>query len=228
MRILMTGASGLVGGALRKAFRERGDEVVRMVRTPGWGAETRSDKPAPDQIPWDPGAGAIDASRLEGFDAVINLAGANIAEGRWTETRKKLFRESRVFGTMNLAQALAGLDDPPGVLISASAVGFYGDRGDEVLTEDSPPGDNFLAELAIEWEDANRAASEAGIRTVFARLGLVLSTEGGALAKMLTPFRLGLGGRVGTGQQYWPCITLHDVVRAIIFLIERDDVSGPV
>lgn len=241
MRVLVTGASGLVGTALCKALRVRGDEVVRLQRnevpvdkktseaheTP----ETPAPPDTPDVVRWNPITGAVDVTRLEGMDAVVNLAGAGIADSRWTPARKTILRDSRVVGTGHLAKILAELKTKPAVFISASAVGYYGNRGDEVLTEQSSPGDDFLAQTAIDWENATSPAQQAGIRTLCARFGVILSKDGGALAKMITPFRYALGGRVGNGLQYWPCVGLHDTVRALCFLIDHTDdpeLIGPV
>jgi hypothetical protein len=220
MQIAVTGSSGLIGGALTAALSEDGHEVRRVVRS----------HPVPTgAIGWDPAAGEIDAAGLEGLDAVVHLAGAGVGDKRWTDERKREIHDSRSEGTGLLARTLAGLDRPPRVLVSASGIHFYGDRGDDVLTEDSPPaGDGFLPGVVKDWEAATAAASEAGIRTVCARNGIVLAKQGGALAKMLPLFRLGLGGRFGSGKQWMSWISLDDIVEAIVFLIEHDEISGPV
>ena len=218
MKILVTGATGLVGSALIPLLAGGGHEVARLGRS----------APGASEIRWDPDAGALEASALEGFDGVIHLAGENIAAGRWNAARKRRIKESRVRGTLLLAETLAGLERPPRVLVSASAIGFYGDRGDEDLTEESPAGSGFLSEVCREWEAATEAAAAKGIRVVHARLGVVLSRDGGALAKMLTPFKLGAGGIVGNGRQYVSWITLDDTVAALAHLLATETVSGPV
>ena len=218
MKILVTGATGLVGSALAPALAAGGHEVVRMGRS----------APEAGDLRWDPAAGVLEAATLEGFDGVVHLAGENIASGRWTAERKRRIKESRVKGTSLLAATLAGLERPPRVLVSASAIGFYGDRGDEELTEQSAAGSGFLPEVCREWEAATEAASGKGIRVVHARLGIALGKDGGALAKMLTPFRLGAGGVVGNGRQYMSWITLDDTVAAIGHLLFTESAAGPV
>ncbi len=215
----MTGSSGLIGTALRQRLVADGHQVVAVVRRP-----VSADESA---IRWDPEAGTIDAAGLEGVEGVVHLAGAGIGDARWTEARKRLVVESRTRSTELLATALAGRDTKPAVLVSGSAVGYYGDRGDEVLTEASAPGDDFLAGLCVAWEAATTPAIEAGIRVATIRTGIVLSTEGGALPKLLRLFRLGLGGRFGSGRQWWSWITLDDQVEAIGWLLTHP-VSGPV
>ena len=219
MRVVVTGSSGLIGRALCSSLSGKGHQVVRVLRQPI--------RPADPDLQWDPEAGTIDARGLEGTDAVVHLAGAGIGDSRWTEARKRVLVESRRRSTALLAGALAGLDRPPRVLVSASAIGFYGDRGDEILTEQSPPGSDFLASLCVRWEAEAAPAAQAGIRVVRARTGLVLSPAGGALAKLLALFKLGLGGRLGSGSQWWSWITLDDEIRAIEWLLEND-VRGPV
>jgi uncharacterized protein (TIGR01777 family) len=182
----------------------------------------------PSAIRWDPAAGQLDPADLEGVDAVVHLAGAGIGDRRWTAARKREIRDSRLQGTDLLARTLAGLDRRPAVLLSASGVNVYGDRGDEELTEASAPGHGFLAEVVRGWEAATAPAAEAGIRTVTMRSGIVLSARGGALTRLLPLFRLGLGGRMGSGRQWWSWISVDDEVGAMAFLIERDDVAGPV
>ena len=189
----MTGASGLVGGSLCAALAEAGYEVVRLVR--------RSVK-GPGEVQWDPSGGAIDAAALEGIAGVVHLAGESIAEGRWTTDRKRRIRDSRVQGTTLLAEALSGLATKPPVWVSASAIGYYGSRGDEALDEQAAAGSGFLASVCRDWEAATAPAEQVGIRVVRARIGIVLSAEGGALAKMKLPFLLGAGGRIGDGRQY--------------------------
>ena len=218
MKILVTGATGLVGSALVPFLAGGGHEVSRLGRAAAGAGDIR----------WDPDAGVLDAAALEGFEGVIHLAGENVASGRWTEARKRRIKESRVNGTRLLAETLAGLERPPRVLVSASAVGFYGDRGEDELTEGSPAGAGFLSDVCREWEAATEAAEGKGIRVAHARLGVVLARDGGALAKMLTPFRLGAGGIIGNGRQYMSWITLDDTVAAIGHLLATEAASGPV
>jgi uncharacterized protein (TIGR01777 family) len=220
MKILISGSHGLVGSALASSFVEEGHEVVRLVR--------RESSAGAPEIEWHPNQGRIDPQRLEGFDVVIHLAGESIASGRWNEEKKRTIRESRTKGTLLLSETLAQLSQPPSVFISASAIGYYGNRGDELLTETSPPGNDFLSSVCVEWELATRPASEKGIRTVLARFGIILDRNGGALAKMLPPFRMGIGGRVGDGRQWMSWIALDDVVGALKFLSRDAAVSGPV
>ncbi|MFQ5807717.1 MAG: TIGR01777 family oxidoreductase, partial [Phycisphaerae bacterium] len=181
-----------------------------------------------DEICWNPAADEIDAPALEGVDAVVHLGGVNIAGGRWTAQRKAAIRDSRVASTRLLSQALAQLKKPPRTFLCASATGFYGDRGDDLLTEESPPGKGFLPDVCQAWEVAAAPARQAGLRVVNLRIGIVLSRNGGALKKMLPPFKMGLGGVVGSGRQYMSWITLDDLVRAIDFLLRAESVSGPV
>jgi len=217
--VAVTGASGLIGGALVPFLRAGGHDVLRMVRrTPR----------AQDEARWDPESGELDASALGSLDAVVHLAGENIAGGRWTEARKTRLRASRVGPTRLLAEALARLKHKPQVLVSASALGYYGHRGDTWLTEKDSPADDFLGRLSVEWERATAPAQEAGIRVVSPRIGIVLSPAGGALAKMLLPFKAGLGGVVGPGTQYMSWIALDDLVGVIQHLLERSDLAGPV
>jgi len=219
MRVLLSGASGLIGSALARRLAVS-SEVVRLVR--------RDPLSAAKEIRWDPAAGRIEPKQLEGFDAVVHLAGENIGAGRWTAAKKASIRASRVEGTLLLAKTLARLNQPPKVLVSASAVGYYGDRGEEKLDESSGPGTGFLAEVCRAWEEAAMTAAEAGIRVVLARFGVVLSSEGGALARLLPLFRFGLGGRLGSGRQYMSWIALEDAVGAIAFALENDSLRGPV
>ena len=220
MKILVTGSHGLVGSALIKSLVEDGHEIVRLVRSePDFGS--------PD-IAWHPELGAVDAQRFEGLDAVFHLAGESIASGRWNEEKKRAIRDSRVRDTRLLSETLAGLSQPPPVFACASAIGYYGSRGDEVLTEESGPGSDFLASVCVEWEDATRPAVEKGIRTVNARFGIILDRNGGALAKMLTPFRMGIGGRIGDGKQWMSWIALSDVVAGLKFMLLDAGAKGPV
>jgi uncharacterized protein len=216
-RILVSGVSGPIGAALMPSLTSGGAQIVRLVREAAKNAE---------QIPWNPLA-AVSAADVSGFDAVIHLAGESVV-GRWTEPKRKAIRESRVEGTRNLAIALAKTDAKPGVLVCASAIGFYGNRGEELLREESPAGQGFLPEVCREWEEASRIAAKAGIRTVNIRIGLVLSPKGGALTSMLTPFKLGLGGRLGSGQQWWSWIHVDDIVGAIHHALNTKSLSGAV
>jgi uncharacterized protein len=219
MKVAITGSSGLLGEALVPFLTTGGYDVVRLVR--------RAPRSA-DEARWDPEAGTLDAAPLEGADAVVHLAGENIAAGRWTDARKALLRASRVGPTQLLARTLAGLERRPKVLVSASAIGYYGNRGGAWVTEKDPPADDFLGRLSVEWEAAAEPAREAGIRVVHPRFGIVLSPAGGALGKMLLPFRMGVGGVVGPGAQYMSWIALDDVPGVIHHLLERGDLEGPV
>lgn len=216
-RILISGASGPIGTALVASFGPLGIEVVRLAR----GAARNA-----GQVSWDPLA-PLSPAAVSGFDAVVHLAGESVV-GRWTAEKKKAIRDSRVLGTRHLVAALAQAEVKPRVLVCASAVGFYGDRGDELLREESPSGQGFLPEVCREWEDASRIAGDAGIRTVNIRIGLVLSAKGGALAKMLTPFKLGLGGRIGSGQQWWSWIHVDDIVGGIHHAMRSESLAGAV
>jgi uncharacterized protein (TIGR01777 family) len=218
MRILISGATGLVGDALGRSAQAQGHTVTALTRSPR----------TPSDIRWDPSTGQIDSSRLSGFDAVVHLAGESIAAGRWTAAKKQAILDSRVDGTRLLCTALAELDDKPPVLVSASAIGYYGSRGDQRLDESSTPGDLFLSRVCQQWEAATAPAASAGIRVVLARFGVILAAHGGALAVMLLPFRMGLGGVVGDGQQIMSWIALDDAVRAILSAIEQSSLSGPV
>ncbi len=220
MIIAITGSTGLVGQALTQALQADGHTVRPVVR------HKRGDQP--DAIPWDPAAGTIDAAGFHGVNAVVHLAGESIASRRWTASVKKEILDSRVRGTTLLCQTLAGLTDKPSTLVSASAIGYYGNRGDEQLIESSPPGTGFLADVCQQWETATQSARDANIRVVNLRIGVVLDRKGGALATMLTPFKLGLGGVIGSGQQYFSWIALDDLVRAIQFALEAAALCGPV
>jgi len=208
-----------VGKALIGSLSSDGQEIVRLVRGKPTG---------PAEIEWHPNEQRLNAPAVEDLDAVVHLAGESIASGRWTDEKKLAIRDSRVKGTELLSDALARLSRPPSVFVSASAIGYYGNRRDEVLTEKSLPGNDFLAEVCVEWEKATRPAIEKGIRTVHARFGIILDANGGALAKMLTPFRMGIGGRVGDGKQWMSWIAIEDVVNGLISVIGDKSVSGPV
>lgn len=216
-RVLVTGVSGPIGAALLPYLESRGARVIRLVRGPARG---------PDQVQWDP-AQPLSPATVSGCEAVIHLAGESIF-GRWTAAKKKAILESRGQGTCNLATAMAMAGTKPQVFLCASAVGFYGNRGDEVVTEDSPAGDGFPAEVCRLWEGASRIAADAGIRTVNMRIGLVLSPKGGALGMMLPAFRLGLGGRLGSGRQWSSWIHVDDIVGAVHHIIQNQSLSGAV
>lgn len=220
MRVAITGSSGLVGSAVVPALDAAGYEVVRMVR--------RGTATGEKAVRWNPGTGEVDAVGLEGLDAVVHLAGENIASGRWTAARKAAVRESRVNGTRLLCDALAGLARPPKTLVCASAIGYYGDRGEELLTEESAPGEGFLPEVCREWEAASEPAARKGIRVVTLRIGVVLSSNGGALSRMLPLFRAGLGGVMGSGKQYMSWISLDDLAGIVLHVLAREDLRGPV
>ncbi len=220
MKVAVAGSSGLIGSGLVAGLRSDGHEVVRLVRRPVSGR---------DEIRWDPGKGKIDPADLEGMEGIVNLAGAGIGDKKWTPERRKEILDSRVVTTRLLAETAAKLDPKPRAFLNASGVGFYGyDCGSKVLTEADPRGDGFLADVVVAWEEAADAAEQAGIRTVLLRSGIVQSTAGGALAKQLLLFKLGAGGRMGSGQQYLPWISLADEVSAVLFCLTEDAVSGPV
>ena len=218
MKIAITGASGFIGTALVPFLRADGHEVLRLVRrTPA----------APDEISWDPRAGTVDLDPLAGVDAVIHLAGVGVGDKRWSDSYKAEILGSRIDGTTTIAHAVATLDPKPAVLISASAVGFYGDTGDRAVDESAPKGEGFLADVVEAWESSADEARAAGVRVVHPRTGLVMAPEGGAWARLLPLVRLGVGGRLGNGRQYWSFITLTDELRALSFLLTAD-LSGPV
>ncbi|MET7352001.1 TIGR01777 family oxidoreductase [Streptomyces mirabilis] len=218
-RIAIAGASGLIGSALTRSLTADGHEVVRLVRRAPRGK---------DEVRWDPDGQRMDAAGLAGCAAVVNLAGAGVASRRWTEAYKRTILDSRVRGTATLAAAVAALDERPEVFVNGSAIGFYGETGDRVVDESAPPGEGFLPSVCVAWEGAAEPAREAGVRTVFARTGLVVAREGGAWGKLFPLFRAGLGGRMGDGRQYWSYISLHDEVAAIRHLIDTSSLSGPV
>jgi uncharacterized protein len=219
MRVFISGASGLIGRALTPALAADGQQAVPLVRR----------APRPGEVQWNP-AEPLDPDKLAGCDALVNLAGKNIA-GRWTEKFKQEVRDSRVLGTQTLARAATEAyrrTGGPRVFLSASAIGYYGNRGDDLLTEESSPGSGYLADVTQQWEAATNSARAAGLRVVNLRIGVVLAREGGALPSMLLPFRLGLGGRIGSGQQFWSWISIDDVVGVILFALQSESLRGPV
>jgi len=218
MRILLSGASGLVGSALQIHLRAEGHKIYRLVRNPPRSAQ---------EIFWNPESGLLDTPSIENFDACIHLSGENIGEGRWTAEKKKRLRESRILSTQTLVKKFLSLKKPPSHFLCASAVGFYGDRGDETLDEQSIAGQGFLPQLCEEWEQTSEPLSAQGIRVAHLRFGIILSSKGGALSKMLTPFKLGLGGIIGSGKQWMSWIALEDTIRAIDFVLEHP-LNGPI
>ena len=219
MKIAVTGASGLIGSALVPHLRGSGHDVMRLVRRPAASV---------DEISWDPRSGSVDLTRLEGTDAVIHLAGAGVGDHRWTDAYKREILDSRVDGTHTIVTAMTALERRPAVLVSASAIGWYGDTGDRPVDESAPAGTGFLADVVRAWEAAAGPAAAAGIRVVHPRTGLVVSSKGGAWARMLPLFKAGLGGKLGSGRQYWSWISLRDEIRALVFLLENEALSGPV
>jgi uncharacterized protein (TIGR01777 family) len=219
MKVIVSGAGGLIGSALLPSLEAAGHDVVRLVRRP---AESGL-----NEISWDPAAGKLDPVALNGADAVINLNGRNVGEGRWNREIKETLRSSRLDSTSTITTAIERCDAPPRVLVNASAVGYYGDRGDERLDESSSVGTGFLAELSHDWEAAATRVESANTRVVLMRLGMVVAAEG-ALGKMLMPFKLGVGGPIGSGRQFWPWVGLDDVVGVARFILENEDLSGPI
>ena len=212
MRIAITGSSGLVGSALVSSLVKAGHDVVRLKRPEDWDPESRT----------------VNTSAFSGAKAIVHLAGENIAAGRWTAARKRRILDSRSIGTKLIAETISRIDPPPDVLVSSSAIGYYGDRGNELLREESPAGTGFLADVCRQWEGATDAATRRGIRVVNLRTGLVLSSKGGAMARMLLPFKFGVGGKIGSGKQYWSWISLDDVCGVIVHCIQASDLHGPV
>lgn len=212
MKIAITGSTGLIGSTLTPFFSNAGHDVFPMIRPSHW----------------DPDRGVIDLAVFQGVNAVVHLAGENIAGGRWTAARKARIMSSRVKGTRLLSESLASLDHPPQVMISASAIGYYGDRGNEMLSEESEPGEGFLAEVCRQWENATDPAVGKGIRVVHIRMGIVLSAKGGPLEKIVMPFKLGVGGKIGSGAQFWSWIVLDDLCAAIMHCIQDTGIHGPV
>lgn len=217
MRIVITGASGLIGSALSRFLQDHGHDVAHLVR--------RAPRSA-HEIQWDPDNSSIDVDALIGYDAVVHLAGAGVGDRRWTTTYKQEILASRVNGTRTIADALASRPDAPRVLVCGSAIGYYGDTGDIAVAEDAAPGAGFLADVVVQWEGAAQSAIDAGVRVVFARTGLVASPRAGAFGRLLPLFRLGLGGRLGNGRQYWSLISMNDEVRALEYLLTHE-LSGP-
>jgi uncharacterized protein (TIGR01777 family) len=220
MNIIITGSSGLVGSSLIPFLMAGGHSVTRLVRS--------VPKVGKAEVQWDPSSGLVNPSRLEGFDAAIHLAGENIGARRWTDSQKAKIRNSRVQGTQHLCEALAKLNRPPKVLIAASAIGFYGDRKTEMLNEECASGSGFLAEICREWEAATAPALEKGIRVVNLRIGMILSGTGGALKRMLLPFQLGLGGRIGSGRQFMSWIAIDDLQAVIVHSLRTETLRGPI
>ena len=220
MKVLITGSSGFIGSALSARLESAGHDVVRLVR--------REPRPDMREARWDPDVGHIDAGALDGIDGVVHLAGENIANRRWNDAQKARIRDSRTRGTSLLANALARTTPNPRCFVCASAVGYYGDRGADVLGEDDPPGADFIARATAEWEEATQPAADAGIRVAIMRLGMVFDPSGGPLKRMLPPFRLGLGGRLGSGRQYMSWLSLEDAIRAFTHALTTDALSGPV
>lgn len=219
MKIAVTGASGLIGSALVPHLRTAGHEVVRLVRRPA---------SAPDEVTWDPAAGTVDLNGLVGTDGVVHLAGAGVGDHRWSDAYKREILDSRVDGTHTIVKAITALDPMPRVLVSASAIGWYGDTGDRMVDETAPAGTGFLADVVRAWEAAAAPAATAGIRVVHPRTGLVVSSKGGAWARMFPLFKAGLGGKLGSGRQYWSWISLRDEIRALELLLLDEGLSGPV
>jgi uncharacterized protein (TIGR01777 family) len=230
VQVVISGVTGLIGRALARSLQADGHRVIGLSRSPGSAREDGSPRQdgGPELVAWDPARGVLDPGALAGTDVIVHLAGAGIGDHRWTDDYKRTVLESRTAGTALLASVAAGLDPLPRVFVSGSAVGYYGDTGDEELTEDSPAGDIFLSEICVAWEAAARPAAEAGIRTPRLRTGIVLSTDGGALPKLLPLFRAFVGGRLGSGKQWWSWISIDDEVGAIRHLIDHDDIDGPV
>ncbi len=220
LSVAVSGSSGLVGSALVRSLEHDGHRVVRLVR--------RESAAGRDEVRWDPASRTIDADGLEGLDCVVHLAGENIAARRWSSRQKDRIRRSRVDGTRLIAQTLAGLARPPELLVNASAIGFYGDRGEEILDEDSPAGSGFLAQSCVAWEAATEPVRQASVRVALLRIGVVLSPKGGALRRMLPVFRLGLGGRLGHGRQFMSWIALDDLIRAVQHVLHDPTLAGPI
>ncbi|HVQ88933.1 MAG TPA: TIGR01777 family oxidoreductase [Actinomycetes bacterium] len=218
MKVAITGASGLIGSAVMDSLRSDAHETIRLVRR---------EATADDEVQWDPIGGSVDVDGLTGIDALIHLAGAGVGDRRWTASYKREIRDGRVIGTRTIARAIAGLDPQPKVMVCGSAIGYYGDTGDTEVDESSPNGDGFLAGVVRDWENSAGPARDAGIRVVYPRAGLIVAGKGGAWGRMFPLFRLGLGGRLGSGQQYWSFVSLRDEVRAIRLMIDDSSMVGP-
>ena len=219
MKVLITGASGLIGRALQKSFKEKGYEMLLA---------SRKEATDPGHVQWDAETGFAEPEKLEGIDAVVHLAGESVSGLRWTDEKKQAIHDSRVLGTRSVVAAISKLKTKPKVFILSAAIGFYGDRGDEEMTETSAAGDTFLAEVSKDWEAEGRRAEDSGVRTVLLRTGIVLSKDGGALGTMLTPFKFGVGGVVGSGKQWMSWISLDDQIRVINFAIENENIRGAI
>ncbi|MBT0770989.1 TIGR01777 family oxidoreductase [Kineosporia sp. J2-2] len=219
MKVAVTGSHGLIGSALVERLTARGDEVVRLVR---------SDPSGPDEVRWDPAGGTVDLKGLEGVDGVVHLAGAGVGDHRWTAAYKREIRDSRALGTRTLVRALTTLEVPPKVLVSGSAIGYYGERGDEILTEQSGPGEGFLTDVVEVWEAEAQPAVDAGIRVAHPRTGLVMARHGGAFKQLLLLARFGLAGPLGNGRQWWSWVTLPDTLAALEYMLDTEEISGPV
>ncbi|MFI2200165.1 TIGR01777 family oxidoreductase [Streptomyces sp. NPDC020192] len=224
MRVAITGSTGLIGSALTRSLLADGHQVVRLVRD----RTATALQDGSETAHWDPVTGRIQSGALDGADAVVHLAGAGVGDKRWTASYKQVIHDSRVFGTGTIARAVADSAAPPRVLVSASATGYYGDTGARIIEESEPAGDDFLASVCVDWEAAADPARQAGVRVVHPRTGLVVSAEGGAFGRLFPLFRLGLGGRLGSGDQYWPFISLTDHVAALRFALDTEELSGPV
>lgn len=224
MKVAVTGATGLVGGALSRNLIQAGHRVVALARNP---EKAREKVPQVEAVAWDATSGISPGQALEGLDAVVHMAGESLAAGRWTSRRKRTIVESRISGTRNLVEALSKCSSPPKVLVNASAIGYYGSSEDELFEETNPAGQDFLAQLCQQWESQARRATKSGVRVVLVRSGFILSTEGGALPRMLPPFKMGLGGPLGSGKQWMSWIHIEDEVGAILYAIEKEGLEGP-
>ncbi len=228
MRVVIAGSSGLIGSALTTSLLADGHDVVRLVRRPAAGSGGTGAPARVAEVTWDPAAASLPHGALDGADAVVNLAGAGVGDHRWTAAYRRRVRDSRVLSTATLATALSGLGSPPPVFVAGSAIGYYGETGDTPTDESAAPGTDFLAEVCREWEAAAFPAEKAGVRVTHPRLGLVVSRRGGAFGRLLPLAKAGLGGRLGTGRQYWSYVSITDTIRALRYLIETGSLAGPV